>query len=47
MADVAHAGNFLRLHELEGKGVASLVDYPNVASWMERIEARESFRAAG
>ncbi len=47
LADVAHAGNFVRLHELEEKGVVSLVDYPNVASWMERVEARESFKAAG
>ncbi len=47
LADVAHAGNFVRLHELEEKGVVSLADYPNVASWMDRIEARESFKAAG
>jgi glutathione S-transferase len=47
LADVAHAGNFVRLHELDEKGVVSLAGYPNVASWMERIEARESFRAAG
>ena len=47
LADVAHAGNFVRLHELEERGVVSLVDYPNVASWMERVEARESFKAAG
>ena len=47
LADVAHAGNFVRLHELEEKGEISLADYPNVASWMDRIEARESFKAAG
>ena len=47
LADVAHAGNFVRLHELEQNGAVSLADYPNVASWMERIEARESFEAAG
>ena len=47
LADVAHAGNFVRLHELEQNHTVSLADYPNVASWMERIEARESFRAAG
>jgi glutathione S-transferase len=47
LADIAHAGNFVRLHELEQKGTISLADYPNVASWMERIEARESFEAAG
>jgi len=47
LADVAHAGNFVRLRELDEKGAVSLAYYPNVASWMERIEARESFRAAG
>lgn len=39
MADIAHAGNFVRLHELEEKGLVSLAGYPNAASWMERIEA--------
>jgi glutathione S-transferase len=47
LADVAHAGNFVRLRELEESGKVSLSDYPNVASWMGRIEARESFEAAG
>jgi glutathione S-transferase len=47
LADIAHAGNFVRLHELEENGTVSLADYPNVASWMARIEARESFKAAG
>jgi len=47
LADVAHAGNFVRLRELDENGAVSLADYPNVASWMERIEARESFKAAG
>ena len=47
LADIAHAGNFVRLRELEEGGTVSLADYPNVAAWMERIEARESFRAAG
>ena len=46
LADIAHAGNFVRLHELEENGTVSLADYPNVASWMERIEARECFKAA-
>ena len=45
LADVAHAGNFVRLRELEGR--IELSSYPNVAGWMERIEARESFKAAG
>ncbi len=47
LADIAHAGNFVRLRELDEEGAISLADYPNVASWMERIEARESFEAAG
>ena len=47
LADIAHAGNFVRLHELEEQGELSLADYPNVASWMEKIEARKSFNAAG
>jgi glutathione S-transferase len=47
LADIAHAGNFVRLHELEQNGTIPLPDYPNVASWMERIEAHESFEAAG
>jgi len=47
LADIAHAGNFVRLHELEENGTVSLTDYPNVLSWMQRIEARESFKAAG
>ena len=47
LADIAHAGNIVRLHELEQNGTVYLTDYPNVASWMERIEARESFEAAG
>jgi glutathione S-transferase len=47
LADIAHAGNFVRLHELEENGTVSLTDYPNVVSWMQRIEARESFKAAG
>ena len=47
LSDIAHAGNFVRLRELEEDGTVSLADYPNVTAWMERIEARESFRAAG
>src|ERR687893_338217 len=43
LADIAHAGNFVRLRELEEGGTVSLADYPNVAAWMEMIEARESF----
>ncbi|CAN5253510.1 glutathione S-transferase family protein [soil metagenome] len=46
LADVAHAGNFVRLRELEEKGDVSLGKYPNVAAWMGRIEARHSYLAA-
>jgi glutathione S-transferase len=46
LADVAHAGNFVRLRELEERGAVSLDEYPNVAAWATRIEARESYRAA-
>ncbi len=46
LADIAHAGNFVRLHELEKNGTVSLANYPNLASWMERIESRESFKVA-
>ena len=47
LADVAHAGNFVRLRELAEEGGVNLSDYANVRGWMERIEARESFEAAG
>ncbi len=46
LADVAHAGNFVRLRELEERGEASLETYPNVAAWMERLESRESYKTA-
>ena len=46
LADVAHAGNFVRLRELDENRAISLAAYPNVVSWMERIEARGSFKAA-
>jgi glutathione S-transferase len=46
LADIAHAGNFVRLRGLEENGAVFLADYPNVAAWMERIEARDSFKAA-
>jgi glutathione S-transferase len=47
LADVAHAGNFVRLRQLEEEGALALSDYSNVAAWVGRIEARNSFRAAG
>jgi len=46
LADIAHAGNFHRLRELEGRGEVSLGEYSNVAAWMERLEGRESYEAA-
>jgi len=46
LADIAHAGNFVRLRELEKRGEVSLDDHPNVAAWMDRIENRESYAAA-
>ena len=46
LADVAHAGNFVRLRELEERGEVSLETYPNVAAWMGRLEARTSYEAA-
>ncbi len=47
LADIAHAGNFVRLGELSEGGEVEVANYPNVVAWMERIEGRESFRAAG
>jgi glutathione S-transferase len=46
LADVAYAGNFTRLRELEERGEVRLDGYPNVRAWIERIESRESYRAA-
>jgi glutathione S-transferase len=46
LADVAHAGNFVRLRELEERGEVSLDEYPNVAAWMVRIEGKKSYEAA-
>ncbi len=46
LADIAHAGNFHRLRELEERGEVSLGEYPNVAAWVERLEGRESYQAA-
>jgi glutathione S-transferase len=46
LADIAHAGNFVRLRELAEEGEIELASYANVVAWMEKIEARESFKAA-
>jgi glutathione S-transferase len=34
------------LRELEERGEVSLKEYSNVAAWIERIESRESYKAA-
>jgi glutathione S-transferase len=46
LADIAHAGNFHRLRELAKRGDVSLERYPNVTTWMERVESRESYKAS-
>ena len=46
LADIAYAGNFVRLRELAEKSVITLANYPNVAAWIERIEARKSYKAS-
>ena len=46
LADIAYAGNFVRLRELGERGEVSLEGYPNVATWIERIERRESYKVA-
>ena len=46
LADVAHAGNFVRLRELEERGEVSLDKCPNVAAWIERVEDRASYKVA-
>jgi len=46
LADIAHAGNFVRLRELEDRGEVSLQKYPGVAAWIQRLEDRDSYRAA-
>ncbi len=46
LADIAYAGNFVRLREMEEKNILTLEKYPNVRAWMERVEARESYKDA-
>lgn len=46
LADIAHAGNFHRLRELAERGDVPLQEYPNVVAWMERLESRDSYKAA-
>jgi glutathione S-transferase len=47
LADIAHAGTLARLRELAEMCDIALEGYPNVAAWMQRIEAREVYKAAG
>jgi glutathione S-transferase len=46
LADIAHGGNFHRLRELADRGDVPLQKYPNVGAWMERLESRDSYKAA-
>jgi glutathione S-transferase len=46
LADIAHPGNFVRMRVLAEKCDIALAYYPNVAAWMQRIEAREGYKAA-
>ncbi len=45
LADVAHAGNFVRLRQLEEEGAIELSHYPNVAAWEDR--GPKQLQAAG
>lgn len=45
LADIAHAGNFVRLRELENTGEVSLDEYPNVTAWIQ--PSRESREPQG
>ena len=38
LADVAHAGNFVRLRQLEEEGAIELSHLPNVTAWIGKIE---------
>ncbi len=46
LADVAYAGNFVRLRKLAQKEAVTLTDSPNVVSWIESIQTRESYKAS-
>ena len=46
LADIAHAGNFHRLRELAESGDVPLRKYPNVVAWIERVEARQSYKTS-
>jgi glutathione S-transferase len=46
LADIAHAGAFKRLRDLDEGGDVSLSGLPNVSGWMQRVEERESYHAS-
>ena len=46
LADIAHAGNFHRLRDLAESGDVPLRKYPNVVAWIERVEARQSYKTS-
>ncbi len=46
LADIAHAGNFHRLRNLAESGDVPLRKYPNVMAWIERVEARQSYKSS-
>ena len=46
LADIAHAGNFHRLRNLAESGDFPLRKYPNVMAWIERVEARQSYKSS-
>src|SRR5215211_4281799 len=46
LADIAHAGAFVGLRNLEERGEISLDEYPNVTTWIRRLESRESYKCS-
>jgi glutathione S-transferase len=46
LAEIAHAGNFHRLRNLAESGDFPLRKYPNVMAWIERVEARQSYKSS-
>lgn len=46
LADIAYAGNFVRLREMEEKNILPLEEYPNVRAWISRVEAKDSYKDA-
>ena len=44
---IALTSQLVRLRKLAETCDIALADYPNVPAWMQRIEAREGYKAAG